>query len=114
MSRIERDSMGQVEVPEGALYGAQTQRAVENFRVSGKRLQPVFIQTLGLIKACAARVNGEMGVLPVEKAARIAASAEAIACGEYADQFVVDVFQTGSGTSTNMNVNEVIARLTST
>ncbi len=107
----ERDSMGQIEVPEGALYGAQTQRAVENFRISGYRLQPALIETIGMIKACAAQVNQELGVLPAEKAAQIAEASEAIAQGDYADQFVVDVFQTGSGTSTNMNVNEVIARL---
>ncbi|MEO8098547.1 MAG: class II fumarate hydratase [Acidobacteriota bacterium] len=111
--RLERDSMGEVRVPQDALYGAQTQRAVENFRVSRKRLQPQFIQSLGLIKACAAKANGVLGALPSDRALAIAEAADKIADGEYYDQFVVDVFQTGSGTSTNMNANEVIARLAS-
>jgi fumarate hydratase class II len=94
--------MGEVEVPRDALYGAQTQRAVENFPIGRDRFQPQFIKALGLIKACAARVNGELAV---------AEAADRIANGEFYDQFVVDVFQTGSGTSTNMNANEVIATL---
>ncbi len=112
--RVEHDSMGEVRVPSAALYGAQTQRAVTNFPISGRRLQPEFIQALALIKACAARVNAESGALDPDFAARIADAADQIANGEYADQFVVDVFQTGSGTSTNMNVNEVIAHLSNT
>jgi len=109
--RMERDSMGEVPVPAEALYGAQTQRAVENFRIGNYRFQTSFIQALGLIKACAARANGEMGALPGEMAATIADVSDLIANGLHFDQFVVDVFQTGSGTSTNMNANEVIARL---
>jgi len=109
--RVERDSMGEVRVPEGVLYGAQTQRAVENFAVGTQRFQPAFIQALGLVKSCAARVNGELGALSPELAAAIEKAADAIVGGAHYEQFVVDVFQTGSGTSTNMNANEVIARL---
>ena len=112
--RVERDSMGEVRVPVHALYGAQTQRAVENFPIGSDRLQPQFIRALGLIKACAARINGELGALPAKLAADIAEASDRIADGMYFDQFVVDVFQTGSGTSTNMNANEVIARLSNT
>lgn len=101
-TRIERDTMGEMPVPADALYGAQTARAVENFPVSGMRLQRGFIRALGLVKACAARVAQAPAI---EKAAR------EVAAGRYDDQFVVDVFQTGSGTSTNMNANEVIGRL---
>jgi fumarate hydratase class II len=109
--RIERDSMGEVRVPEDALYGAQTQRAVENFAVGTQRFQRPFIQALGLVKARAARVNAELGLLPPELAIAIEKASDAIAEGSYYEQFVVNVFQTGSGTSTNMNANEVIARL---
>jgi fumarate hydratase class II len=112
--RIEHDSMGEVAVPKEALYGAQTQRAVENFRISNYRLQPAFIQALGLIKACAAQVNAELGALKPDVAARIVEAADSIAQGSHYEQFVVDVFQTGSGTSTNMNANEVIATLSKT
>ena len=100
--RIERDSMGEMRVPEDALYAAQTQRAVENFPISSLRLPRAFIAALGLIKACAARVNG----LP-----EVEAAANAVAEGKHDGSFVVDVFQTGSGTSTNMNANEVIGHL---
>ena len=110
--RIERDSMGEMPVPLEALYGAQTQRAVENFCIGSYRFQHSFIQTIGLIKACAAKANGEIGVLPKDLAEHIAAASDQIANGLYFDQFVVDVFQTGSGTSTNMNANEVISKLT--
>jgi len=103
--------MGEVRVPEGVLYGAQTQRAVENFAVGTQRFQPAFIQALGLVKSCAARVNGELGALSPELAAAIEKAADAIVEGAHYEQFVVDVFQTGSGTSTNMNANEVIGRL---
>jgi fumarate hydratase class II len=113
-TRIESDSMGEVHVPRGVLYGPQTQRAVENFPIGPHRLQHAFIQALGLIKACAARANGELGALPAELAKGIAEAADRIAAGEYFDEFVVDVFQTGSGTSTNMNANEVIAAMTNT
>ncbi|MCC6857405.1 MAG: class II fumarate hydratase [Bryobacterales bacterium] len=109
--RLERDTMGEMRVPAAALYGAQTARAVENFPISGLRPQRAFIRALGLIKAAAAGVNGRLGELPAETAAAIQASAERVADGDYDDQFVVDVFQTGSGTSTNMNANEVIGRL---
>jgi fumarate hydratase class II len=109
--RIEHDSMGEIAVPSDALYGAQTQRAVLNFPISAYRLQPRFIRALALIKSCAAETNAELGALAPDVAARIAAVAGEIARGAHFDQFVVDVFQTGSGTSTNMNANEVIAHV---
>ncbi len=111
--RIERDSMGEVRVPADALYGAQTQRAVENFPISGLRMPRLFLRALGLVKAACARVNGELGGLDTEMAGAIERAANAVASGEYDHHFPVDVFQTGSGTSTNMNANEVIARLAS-
>ncbi len=101
-TRIEHDSMGPMEVPADALWGASTQRAVLNFPVSGERFPRRFVAALGLVKAAAAEANGALGVLD-------AAHAHAIAAGRWDAQFVVDVFQTGSGTSTNMNANEVIA-----
>jgi fumarate hydratase, class II len=103
--------MGEMRVPSGALYGPQTQRAILNFPISPLRLQPAFISALARIKSCAARVNGELGEIPPPVATAIHQAAETIVRGEYYDQFAVDVFQTGSGTSTNMNANEVIARL---
>lgn len=109
--RIERDTLGEVRVPQDALYGAQTQRAVENFPISTLRLQRPFLKALGMIKAAAAIVNGQLGELPQQTAEAIARAAFQVADGVHDDQFVVDVFQTGSGTSTNMNANEVIARL---
>jgi len=109
--RVERDTMGEMRVPADALYGAQTARAVENFPISGLRFQRPFIRALALIKIAAARVNGEQGHLPPEKAAAIERAAEEVLAGAHDAQFVVDVFQTGSGTSTNMNANEVIGRL---
>ncbi len=109
--RIERDTMGEMRVPSNALFGAQTQRAVENFPISSLRLPPAFIQALALIKSCAARVNAELGELPADLANSIAVAAESIVRGEHPDQFVLDIFQTGSGTSSNMNANEVIAHL---
>ena len=112
-TRIERDSMGELEVPADALYGAQTQRAVNNFPVSGQPMPPAFIHAIARIKLAAARVNGQLGLLDAPRAAAIAAAAEAVIRGEHDDQFPVDLFQTGSGTSSNMNVNEVIARLAS-
>ena len=111
--RIEHDSLGEVEVPAGALYGAQTQRAVLNFPISGQRMPPRFLRALGLLKQIAAQVNGELGELDAARAAAIAAAAGEIAEGRHLEQFPVDVFQTGSGTSTNMNANEVIATLAS-
>jgi fumarate hydratase, class II len=109
--RLERDTMGEMRVPSDALYGAQTQRAVDNFPISGLRFPRAFIRALGLIKGAAARVNGQIGQLPPELAASIAKGADAVAAGDHDDQFVVDIFQTGSGTSTNMNANEVIGHL---
>ncbi len=110
-ARIEHDTMGEMRVPADALYGAQTQRAVENFPISGLRFPRPFIRALGLIKSAAARVNGRLGQLPPDLAAAIEKAAEAVAAGDRDNQFVVDIFQTGSGTSTNMNANEVIGRL---
>ncbi len=107
--RREEDALGEVFVPEDAYYGAQTQRAVENFPVSGLRFTRPFIRSLGLIKQFAAVVNRELGLLDGELAGAIAAAAREVVEGLLDDQFVVDVFQTGSGTSTNMNANEVIA-----
>jgi fumarate hydratase class II len=109
--RVEHDSMGAMTVPADALYGAQTARAVENFPISSLRLQRPFIRALGIIKAAAARVNGRHGWVEPERAAAIERAAMEVAEGRHDAQFVVDVFQTGSGTSTNMNVNEVIAHL---
>ena len=109
--RIERDSMGEVRVPAHALYGAQTQRAVENFTISGLRFPPVFIDTLAMIKEACALVNRDMGRLEPELAGAIAAAAAEVQQGRLNDQFPLDIFQTGSGTSTNMNANEVIAAL---
>ncbi|HEY4018625.1 MAG TPA: class II fumarate hydratase [Pseudonocardiaceae bacterium] len=111
--RIEHDTMGEVRVPANALWRAQTQRAVENFPISGQGLQRPQIRALGLLKAAAARVNERLGILDTELARAIAAAAEDVAEGRYDDQFPIDVFQTGSGTSSNMNANEVIATLAS-
>ena len=108
-TRVERDSMGPMEVPADALWGASTQRAVLNFPVSGERFPRRFVAALGLVKAAAAAANGALGVLDAQRAAAIEAAAREVAAGRWDDQFVVDVFQTGSGTSTNMNANEVIA-----
>jgi fumarate hydratase class II len=111
--RFERDSLGEVRVPAKALYGAQTQRAVDNFPISGLRLPRPFLRALGLIKGTAAVVNRELGLLDAARARAIAAAAREVETGAYDAQFPIDVFQTGSGTSTNMNANEVIARLAS-
>ena len=107
--RVERDSLGEVNVPADALYGAQTQRAFENFPISGQRFGRRFIQALGLIKQSAAGVNQELGYLEGNIAQAIAAAASEVAGGDWDDEFVLDVYQTGSGTSSNMNANEVIA-----
>jgi len=107
--RIERDSLGELKVPANAYYGAQTQRAVENFPISGVRFPRVFIKALGAIKHAAAETNLELGLLDEERAKAILQAAEEVIEGKLDDQFVLDVFQTGSGTSTNMNANEVIA-----
>jgi fumarate hydratase class II len=109
--RTEHDSMGEVLVPAGALWGAQTQRAVDNFPVSGERIGRDLIGALAALKGCAAVVNGSLGVLPADMAAAIHDAAAEVSRGLYDDQFPVDVFQTGSGTSSNMNANEVIAAL---
>ena len=109
--RTEQDSMGELKVPVDALYAAQTQRAVENFPVSGLTLPPAFIRAVALIKQCAAEVNAQLGMLDPQIADAIQSAAAEIVEGHHLDQFPVDVFQTGSGTSTNMNANEVIATL---
>ena len=109
--RVERDSMGEVRVPATAKWRAQTQRAVENFPVSGLRIERSHIEALARIKAAAATVNAELGVLDADRARAIAEAAAEVAEGRWDDQFPVDVFQTGSGTSSNMNTNEVIATL---
>src|SRR5215469_196937 len=111
--RVEHDSMGDVLVPADALWGAQTQRAVQNFGMSGEPLSRELIAALASIKRAAAAVNGELGVLPADVAAAVGDAAGEVARGLYDDQFPVDVFQTGSGTSSNMNANEVIATLAS-
>jgi fumarate hydratase class II len=108
-TRVERDSMGPMEVPADALWGASTQRAVLNFPVSGERFPRRFVAALGLVKAAAAAANGALEVLDPERAQAIEAAAREVAAGRWDEHFVVDVFQTGSGTSTNMNANEVIA-----
>jgi fumarate hydratase class II len=108
-TRIERDSMGEVRVPKSAYYGAQTQRAIENFPISGLKFPPIFIHALGLIKQTAAIVNRDLGLLSPDVAGAVCQAAGEVAAGKHDQEFVVDVFQTGSGTSTNMNANEVIA-----
>ncbi|MFF3841923.1 class II fumarate hydratase [Streptomyces sp. NPDC001930] len=109
--RIEHDSMGEVRVPSHAKWRAQTQRAVENFPVSGQRLERAHIEALARIKAAAAQVNAELGVIDEDRAEAIASAAAEVAEGRWDEHFPVDVFQTGSGTSSNMNTNEVIATL---
>lgn len=109
--RTEHDSMGEVQVPADALWGAQTARAVENFPISGRPVPAGVVHALARLKAAAAEVNADLGVLDADRARAIAAAAAQVAEGRHDDQFPIDVFQTGSGTSTNMNVNEVVARL---
>jgi fumarate hydratase class II len=109
--RIEHDSMGEVRVPAEAKWRAQTQRAVENFPISGQRIERAHIEALARIKAAAAKVNAALGVLPEDTAKAIVAAAEEVAEGQWDKHFPIDVFQTGSGTSSNMNANEVIATL---
>jgi fumarate hydratase, class II len=109
--RVERDTMGEVQVPADALWRAQTQRAVQNFPISGQPIDPAVVRALARIKAEVARVHADLGVLDRDVAGAIAAAGDAVAAGEHADHFPVDVYQTGSGTSTNMNVNEVLATL---
>ena len=110
-TRTEHDSMGEVEVPRDALWRAQTQRAVENFPISGLTLQPRHIQALAHVKAAAASANAALGVVSHEQAQAIVSAADEIVRGEHDGEFPLDVFQTGSGTSSNMNANEVIATL---
>ena len=109
--RTERDSMGEMQVPADALYAAQTQRAVENFPISGLTFPRAFIRALASIKGAAARANAELQLLDSAKADAIFAAAQEVADGAHDDQFPIDIFQTGSGTSTNMNANEVIATI---
>ena len=110
-TRTEHDSMGEVEVPADALWGAQTARAVENFPISGQPVPAGVVHALAMVKGAAAEVNAALGVLDEKRARAIADAAREVAEGRHDDQFPIDVFQTGSGTSTNMNVNEVLARL---
>jgi fumarate hydratase class II len=112
--RIESDSMGELSIPKDALWGPQTQRAVQNFPISGQPMPRAFIRALGLVKEAAAIANLELGLLDEARAAAIINAARAVAAGRVDDHFPVDVFQTGSGTSSNMNANEVIARLART
>ena len=108
--RIEKDSMGEIHVPEEAYYGAQTQRAADNFPISALRFSSPFISALGVIKSTAASVNADLGLLDASRANAIIEAAKEVADGKLDDHFVLDIFQTGSGTSTNMNANEVISR----
>jgi fumarate hydratase class II len=109
--RVEHDSMGEVQVPADALWRAQTQRAVENFPISGSRLEDVHVQAMAQVKAAAAKINADLGVIETGQAEAIRQAAQAIIAGEHLDHFPVDVYQTGSGTSSNMNMNEVLATL---
>ena len=113
-TRIERDSMGEMEVPADALYGASTQRAVLNFPISGQHMPRGFLRALALVKLAAAETNAGLGLLDPATAQAISAMAREVADGRYDDQFPIDIYQTGSGTSTNTNMNEVIAHLAST
>ena len=107
--RVERDSLGEMRVPADAYWGAQTQRALENFPISGLTFGRRFVRALGVVKKAAARANADLGLVPEEEAESIVEAADEVIAGEHDDQFPVDVFQTGSGTSSNMNANEVIA-----
>ncbi len=109
--RIEHDSMGEIEVPQDALWRAQTQRAVENFPISGSTLEAEHVKAIAQVKAAAAKVNAELGVISAEQADAIRSAAAEVIEGRHLDQFPIDVFQTGSGTSSNMNMNEVLASL---
>jgi fumarate hydratase class II len=101
--RIERDSLGEVRVPANAIYGAQTQRAVDNFAISDLRFPRIFIRALGMIKGAAAQVNAELAWLDDDQAGAIREAAEEVVAGRWDEHFPIDIFQTGSGTSTNMN-----------
>src|SRR5690625_3423280 len=109
--RIEHDTMGEVRVPASALYRAQTQRAVENFPISGQGLEPAHVHALAQVKKAAARANAELGVLDPAISEAIVTAADQVIAGDHDDQFPVDTYQTGSGTSSNMNMNEVLATL---
>ena len=109
--RIEKDSLGEMKVPEDAYYGAQTQRAVENFKISNLKFSEQFIQSLAIIKRNAAKVNFKLGLINKDVSDLIVSVTNEISDGSYSDEFVIDIFQTGSGTSTNMNMNEVIANI---
>src|SRR5947208_2989142 len=109
VTRVEKDSMGEMSVPASALYGASTQRAVLNFPISGYRFTRPFIRALGLIKWAAAQANHDLGLLDADRAALIVQAAEEVIEGKLDQHFPLDIFQTGSGTSTNTNANEVIA-----
>src|SRR5215213_8344554 len=109
--RIEHDTMGEVKVPADALWRAQTQRAVENFPISGTPIESAQIKALAQIKAACAKANAELGIIEQDMADAIVVAAEEVASGEHDAQFPIDVFQTGSGTSSNMNTNEVLASL---
>jgi fumarate hydratase, class II len=109
-TRIERDTLGEIEVPDDALWGASTQRAIENFPVSGERFPRAFLEALGWVKEAAAAANATLGVLDAERARWIRRAADEVAAGTLDAHFPLDIYQTGSGTSTNMNANEVIAR----
>ena len=108
-TRIEKDSLGTVEVPAAAMYGAQTARAVENYPISGMRAHPELIRAVGMVKRAAAEANGELGTVSKERAEAIAAAAQEVIDGRWDAEFVVDVFQAGAGVSFHMNANEVIA-----
>src|SRR5438105_6630396 len=108
-TRLEKDSLGVVEVPAGAMYGAQTARAVENYPISGMRAAPALIRAIGMIKRAAAEANGELGAVSKERAEAIAQAAQEVVDGKWDSEFVVDVFQAGAGVSFHMNTNEVIA-----
>jgi fumarate hydratase class II len=108
-TREETDSLGSIQVPAEAYYGAQTMRASENFTISGVTMPPAFIRSLALVKKCAAKVNRSLELIPEETAGAIVQAADEVAGGELSEHFIVDVYQTGSGTSTNMNMNEVVA-----
>src|SRR5258708_6505439 len=107
--RMEKDSLGVVEVPAGAMYGAQTAGAVENYPVSGVRAAAALVRAMGMVKWAAAEANGELGVVSPERAEAIAAAAQEVIDGMWDGEFVVDVFQAGAGVSFHMNANEVIA-----
>ena len=109
--RIEHDSMGEIQVPAAALWRAQTQRAIENFPISGTTMEPALISAMARVKRAAAEVNASLGVIGQEQAAAIVTAADSVIAGERDAEFPIDVFQTGSGTSTNMNMNEVLASL---